>query len=228
MAEDRDKMSQVFKKRADLSSRYSLDNPGNRFNFDWLYHRIKENLLSRFGDLSQIRMLDLGAGELFWTEKIMELGLAPEKCIGSDLLSWRLDNGHKRGRPINAVATSAAELAFGSDSFDLVCQLTMMTSVLDSDTRRRIASEMIRVLRPGGVILWYDFRFNNPFNPNTRAIRKAELAALFDGFPLQCEKVTLLPQLARKIGPVIYPLLKFAAAFPILRTHYLALIGPKG
>jgi len=228
MSENRDKLSDVYKKRAALSGRYSLENPGNRFNFEWLYGRIRANLNSTFDDLEKIRMLDLGAGELFWTEQISRLGFAPENCYGSDLLFWRLANGRRKGRSIDAVTTSAASLSFRSSSFDLVCQLTMMTSVLDSDIRKSIAREMVRVLRPGGYILWYDFRYNNPFNAHTRAIGKAELEGLFEGLTVRYESITLFPQLARKIGPIIYPLLKFAAALPILRTHYLALIGPKG
>jgi ubiquinone/menaquinone biosynthesis C-methylase UbiE len=227
MNNDRARLEEIYKKRAGLSSRYSLDNPGNRFNFDLLYRGINDRLTSTFGDLTMVRMLDLGSGELFWPEKMILMGLTPENCIGSDLLLRRLIDGRKMGRQVTAVASSAAALPFESNSFDLVCQLTMMTSVPEVTTRKAIALEMIRVLRPGGYILWYDFRFNNPSNPYTRAIRKSEIKKLFVEMPVRCQKITLLPQLARKLGKKSALLLNLFYTLPILRTHYLGMIGPK-
>ncbi len=221
-------MDDVYRERAGLSRRYSLENRGNRFNFEWLHDTIAERLRSIFGELADLRLLDLGAGELFWTEKLIQMGLTPDNCIASDLLWWRLADGREQGRMIDAVTLSAAALPFGNDRFDLVSQLTMMTSVLDSNVRQMIAYEMKRVLKPGGYILWYDFRYDNPGNRNTRAIGLREMRHLFEGMDIRSETITLVPQLARKIGPALYPLLKFAAGLPILRTHYLAFIGPKG
>lgn len=228
MGEDRDKINDVFRKRAGLADRYSPDNRGNQFNYQWLHRKILAHLQSRFESLADIRLLDLGAGELFWTEDMIRMGLTTTNCLGSDLLFWRLAEGRKKGRQVNAVTSSAAALPFTSSSFDLVSQLTMMTSVPDPALKPMIADEMKRVLRPGGYILWYDFRYNNPFNRHTQAIGRAEIGRLFGEWPIHCETITLLPPMARKIGPVFYPLLKFAATLPILRTHYLALIGPKG
>lgn len=228
MTEDSNKIDDVFKKRVGLSDKYSLDNRGNRFNFERLRSRINDQLHTYFGDLNKVRMLDLGAGELFWTEEIMSMGISPENCIGSDLLFWRLAKGQKKGRKVDAVASSAAALPFHSNSFDLISQLTMMTSVPDSAVREKIVLETMRVLRPGGYILWYDFRFNNPFNRHTRAIKKLEIEKLFDGMAMDCETITLLPQLARKLCGPLSLLLNSLHALPILRTHYLAMIGPKG
>jgi len=32
-----------------------------------------------------------------------------------------------------------------------------------------IATEMLRVLKPDGIILWYDYHMNNPKNPGVKA-----------------------------------------------------------
>jgi hypothetical protein len=80
------------------------------------------------------------------------------------------------------------------------------------------------VLRPGGAVLWYDFRYGNPRNPNVRGLRRAEIAALFPGFDERLELVTLMPQLARRLGritSVAYPAL---ARLRPLRTHYVGLL----
>jgi len=228
MSDDRESMDRVYRERKKLADRYSLDNAGNRFNFEQLRGRIKNQLNSLYGDISTVKMLDLGSGELFWTREFIKLGIEYQNCIGSDILLWRLKKGRESGQGVESIVASAAQLPFPSESFDLVTQMTMMTSVLDTGVRKEIALEMKRVLKPGGYILWYDFRFNNPANPYTRAIGRKEIERLFNGWKLTCEKVTLLPQLARKLGVVLPGLLNFFSLFPILRTHYLILIGPKG
>lgn len=221
-------MERVYAERRRLSDRYRLDNPGNRFIYEQLRDRIEMILRSVFDDLSSIRVLDLGCGGLFWAEELVAMGVARNRCYGADLLLPGLQEGRRQGRRIHAVAASAAQLPFASAGIDLICQFTMMTSVLGDDDRSAIAGEIMRVVRPGGYVLWYDFRIDNPRNPHTRAIRRGEIRALFSEMPMRLEAITLLPQLARNLRGPLSILLKFFNSFPILRTHYLALIGPKG
>ena len=225
MENERDRLEQVYQARRALASRYRLDNPGNRFNFETLCEGMNRRLHELWPISAGKKILDLGAGELFWGDQFVAMGIKRDDYVGLDLLVWRLQNGRASGRDYQAVAASAAELPFETATFDVISQFTMMTSVLDDALRRRIAAEMIRVLKPGGYILWYDFRYNNPSNPNVRGIRRAELESLFPGLPANLQTITLLPPLARKLG---LPLLKFFYACPILRSHYLAWIGPKG
>ena len=228
MADKQQNMDEVYRRRAALAGKYDLANPGNAFNLDKLTIRLSAMLTQSFGDLSAVKLLDLGAGELFWPALMTDLGLDLKNCIGSDLLHWRLATGHQKGRDIAAVAADSAQLPFRSETFDLISQFTLMTSVLDETARTQIASEMLSVLKPGGYILWYDFRYNNPANKDTRAIGRREVQSLFQSLPVVLETVTLMPPLARKIPRPLTPLLKFLYIFPMLRSHYLALIGPKG
>ncbi len=228
MKSDRDRFNDIYRRRQHLGDRYRLDNPGNRFNLERLREAMQEILSTVGRDISRIRLLDLGCGGLFWTEELVRLGVSRERAFGMDLLHWRMREGHQSGRDIQAVNGSATAIPFGSESFDLVCQFTLMTSVTDSSARRHIVEEMRRVLRPGGYVLWYDFRYNNPANPHTRAIGRSEMRRLFEGWNMAVVPVTLIPQIARKIPSGLSPLLKFLYRLPILRSHYVALIGPKG
>jgi hypothetical protein len=94
---------------------------------------------------------------------------------------------------------------------------------------RNVAQEVSRVLKPGGAVVWYDFIYNNPKNPQVRGLRLSAIRDLFPDFHFIMRKVTLFPPLARRLGPltsVLYPAL---AAIPCLRTHYLGLLHkPKG
>ena len=85
-------------------------------------------------------------------------------------------------------------------------------------------SPLARVLRVGGGVLWYDFRFNNPANRNVRGMGRRSIIRLFPNFELRLQSLTLLPPLARRLGPltsVLYPAL---ARLPFLRTHWLGLL----
>ena len=86
---------------------------------------------------------------------------------------------------------------------------------------------MIRVLHPGGMILWYDF-WLNPTNPQTRGIRPSEIRRLFPGTLVELHKITLAPPLARRIVPLAWGLAFFMESLKIFNTHYLAAIRPKG
>jgi ubiquinone/menaquinone biosynthesis C-methylase UbiE len=228
MRNDKKKMDEVYRERKRLASRYSLDNPGNRFNIASLLAKVSNALHTRFSDLSLASLLDIGSGDLFWVEEFVRMGVPRSACVGSDLLDWRLREGRGKGRNIASVVCTAAQLPFRTESFDLVSQFTLMTSITDDLIKDMIAIEMKRVLKPGGYILWYDFRYNNPTNPHTRAIGRSEIRRLFAGWNIEPTAVTLIPQVARKTPGRLVPLLKFLHRLPILRTHYLALIGPKG
>jgi len=228
MPDNRTEMDRVYRHRALKPGKYSLDNPGNQFNFHLLRERINAHLHAVFDNTASVHMLDLGAGELFWADQIRAMGISSGTIVACDLLHWRLAKGRREGREITAVNASAEQLPFPDRSFDLVCQFTLMTSILEPGMRHKIASEMLRVLKPGGYILWYDFRYRNPFNRNTRAVGRTELIRLFAGVPITMEEITLIPQIARRSPRWSISLLKQAYRLAILRSHYLALIGPKG
>jgi hypothetical protein len=44
---------------------------------------------------------------------------------------------------------------------------------------RNVARSMIRVLRPGGAVIWYDIRYPNPWNHHLRALTKGRIRRLF-------------------------------------------------
>jgi len=96
---------------------------------------------------------------------------------------------------------------------------------------------MQRVLKPGGMILSYDFRLN-PINPQTRgtsyfSIRPAEIKQLFPNCGYEFHRITLAPPIARRLVPISWGLclflesLKIFNSVPFGDTHYLVAIRPK-
>jgi SAM-dependent methyltransferase len=170
--------------------------------------------------LTGLRILDVGCGSGGQLRRLVDFGAEPARCFGIDLFGPAVAWARRQNPNITFLEGSAAELPFASGAFDLVFQFTVFTSVLDARIRREMASEIRRVLRPGGHFIWYDFAYSNYRNPNVRGIGRREIRELLDGFNLRFQRVTLAPPIGRcaaKLSNVCYRAL---AAIPLLRTHY--------
>jgi hypothetical protein len=93
--------------------------------------------------------------------------------------------------------------------------------------KRRISSQALRVLKDSGMILWYDFRYNNPANPDVKGIAKNEIKELFGRCVYDFNLVTLAPPIARILAPVSWLACEMLSKLSFLKTHYLAVIKKK-
>jgi hypothetical protein len=100
----------------------------------------------------------------------------------------------------------------------------VFSSILRDELRIQVAAELERVLLPGGVLLWYDLRVDNPRNSDVRRVRRRELDLLFPGSAVVARSVTLAPPLARRLAPVSWLAAAAASLLPPLRTHLLATV----
>jgi hypothetical protein len=121
---------------------------------------------------------------------------------------------------------NAAKLQLPDQMFDLVLQSTVFTSVLDYGTKQQMAAEMCRVLKPDGLILWYDYHMNNPRNPDVKGVRLREIKALFPACEIRLERITLAPPIARRVAPYSWLLCYFLSKIPWLCSHYIGVIRP--
>lgn len=228
MSSDRevDRLTSVYREYVPaVAERWSAENAGNRM----IHVRLRQGMARllakhRLLPLNDCRILDVGCGYGSFLAAMQGLGAREPNLHGVDLLSERIEGARRTYPSIDFRVGNGESLPYESESFDLVMTFTVFTSILDSGMRANVAAEMRRVLRSNGAILWYDFRYDNPWNRHVRAVRRADLAKLFAGFELDLETITVLPQLARRLGrstPVLYPLL---AGIPPLRTHYLGLL----
>lgn len=204
---------------------WSGANPGNQA---MLLERTKklEQILQANNFLPQTyhRILDVGCGNGKVLAGFKRWGVVPGNLYGIDLISAYIDQAKQTYPGINFLHTNAEDLDFKDAFFDLILLFTVFTSILDKTMAQNVAREVKRVLRPSGAIVWYDFRYNNPFNPNVRGMSKKPIAALFPDLEMDLHTITVLPPLARRLGKltkVVYPVL---AHLPPLCTHYLGLL----
>lgn len=171
--------------------------------------------------LDDVRVLEIGCGSGHWLRELVQWGVRPDHLAGIDLLAERLGDARARCAPrVRLAAASAAALPFADGAFDIVLQSTVLTSVLDAAVRERIAAEMMRVLKPDGLVLWYDFLVDNPRNRDVRGVNRRELSRLYPGWQLDVRRVTLAPPVARFLAPRMWTVAAALSAIPFLCTHY--------
>jgi len=206
--------------------RYSSFNPGGLFIAQRCERQIL-GLLERRGlaNLESKTIFEVGCGAGHWLREFVKWGARPENVTGIDLLPERLAKARRLCAPdVRIHCASAAQLPFRNESFDVVFQLTVFTSVLDPQMKKQIASEMLRVVRSDGMIVWYDSHANNPWNPDVRGVKRKEIYNLFPDCQIDLERITLLPPLTRTLAPYSYIGCHLLEMFSLLCTHYLGAI----
>ncbi len=183
-------------------------------------------LLSRAGlfPLEGCSVADIGCGNGIWLAEFLQWGAAA--ISGIDLMPGRVERARARLPQADICQGSAARLPWADRSFDLVSQFMLFMNVFDPEMKRAIAGEMLRVLKPGGAVLWFDLRVNNPRNPQARGVGAAEIRELFPGCSIDLEPVVLAPPVARAIAGWGWPMAELLHALPFLRTHYAGIIRP--
>lgn len=213
-------------RRVGKTDRYSLFNPAQLFMIQQRQRAMLKCLqCNGFYPLDRQRILEVGPGSGEVLLEILSFGAAATNLHGAELLFERVRMAHDALGNLPLIHADGQNLPYAAHSFDLSMQFTVFSSILDDEVKNNVAQEMLRVTRPGGVILWYDF-WLNPANPQTRGIRPEEIRRLFPNCRFQFERITLAPPLARRIVPVSWGLALFLESLRILNTHYLVAIRP--
>lgn len=207
---------------------YSLFNASYLFAVQQRQRAMLELMRSEgFSSLHGKRVLDLGCGMGGLLVEFLSYGVSVDRLHGTDLIPNRIEDAHKLLSPLSLTCADAQQLPYEADSFDLVSQFTVFSSVLDRSVKKKMAREMLRVVRPGGLILWYDFWFN-PTNRQTAGIRLPELRSLFPNCRYTFKRITLAPPITRRLANRSWLLCMLLEKLRLFNTHYLVGIRPSG
>ena len=130
-------------------------------------------------DRDTAKVLDVGCGAGASLLQFIRLGFRPENLTGVDNGEERIDAGRKQFPSVTFHCESAEQMSFADDWFDLTFESTMFMMLTSEDVAKRIASEMIRVTRPGGYIMLADWRYARPGSDLHRAVTAARISSLF-------------------------------------------------
>lgn len=174
-------------------------------------------------DLAGRRILDVGCGLGIEFPNLLRWGAEVGTLYGVDLMQERLQAARRRSGAALACA-SASALPFADASFDLVSQNVVFSSIVDDATRLAAAAEMLRVLRPGGWLLWYDAFRSRGSDPHFRVVPRTQVERLFPGvvwaFRTLTSDIGVALRAQRWLGEWSLPVLDGTR---LLHTHLLGL-----
>ncbi len=175
--------------------------------------------------LRGLRLTEVGCGDGANLLDALRAGFAPEHLTGLELLPERVRTARTRLPQAVAVLEGDATAApIAPASQHLVLAYTVFSSLLDDAFQQRLAETMWSWLLPGGAVLWYDFAWDNPRNPDVRGVPLARVRQLFPQGRFSTRRLTLAPPLARRAAAVHPALARALNLLPLLRTHRLAWI----
>jgi ubiquinone/menaquinone biosynthesis C-methylase UbiE len=167
------------------------------------------------------KVLEIGHGTSGWLPTLISWGVPEVNIAGIELTPARALAAKQLLPAADLRIGDASHLPWANGSFDLVVLSTVLTSVLDNQMRNAIAKEVDRVLVKGGVVLWYDFRINNPRNKDVAGIRRNQVQVLFCHYKYRWQSVTLIPQIARLTARFGCGLSLLLESIPPLRSHLM-------
>ncbi len=221
---DRERLSEVYE-AYESDPRYSekwADGPAVRFMLDRKWAAIRRIFQRQGVPAETARVLALGAGGGGDCARLRDCGVRPQNIIALDLLERQARRARQAHPWLASLTGDAESLPFLDETFDLVYQSTMISSVLERRRREAIFAEARRVLKPGGLFLSYDIRYPNPWNRQTRPLRSSELRRAFGGWPIAIWSLTGIPQLLRLLAPYSIAACRTLERIPPLRSHLLA------
>ncbi len=219
-----ERLKEVYDKRkSDSRVQYALSSSVyNGFIANEREHIYQKVLTEAFNDLQNINLLEIGAGNGSNLHFFARIGIPWKNIYANELLDDRVEQLNKIGGGLNVIPGDALKMK-QDQKFDIVFQSTVFTSILDPVFKASLANKMVELTRPGGMVLWYDFIYNNPSNKNVRGVSKDEIKKLFpSASSITFYTVTLAPPIGRRVGK----LYNFFNFFRFLRTHVVAVIEP--
>lgn len=220
-----------------VATRYARRGVGDRYSFAnpdvWQAvqerQRVMLQIFARnlgWTDLSGLALTEVGCGTGGNLLEMLRLGFNPQHLCGIELLPERaLAARNVLPAALRLIEGDALKVQLLPGSQDIVYQSVVFSSLLDEHYQRHLADRIWSWVRPGGGVLWYDFIYNNPSNPDVRGVPLKRVRELFPEAQVLMRRVTLAPPISRRvcrIHPAAYHLFN---AIPLLRTHVLCWLG---
>jgi len=227
LIKERERIKDVYDKYmsdSEFLDKHSGDNFGNQSISQERYHSIRRLVNKYEIQICNVKILEVGCAGGNTISTLLNLGAIEGNVHGIDIRHNRVNDARRAYPNARFTVMDAGEMDFARNSYDLVTTFALFSSIIDPQIRKDIASEIYRVLKEGGAVLYYDFRFNNPWNPNVFGINKNEINNIFPSMNKTLKSITVLPPLSRRLGtmtPILYPILSLV---PFLRSHCLGIL----
>jgi ubiquinone/menaquinone biosynthesis C-methylase UbiE len=149
---------------------YEIRDKDFSYEYDWgyvnnvtsAYWQMRDRLFfsvisSHFNTLKEdLKVLEIGCGYGHEIAKLSLLGIHQSNLSGIDICEHRIDRAKNIYPSINFYSQNATQIMFEDNSFDIVFQFTCLMHIDDVSIQQQICQEMQRVLKPNGIIIWWD------------------------------------------------------------------------
>lgn len=215
---------------ASNASKYGPLSASSLFIRQEIERQVASFFASRFtGGTRGMRVLEVGTGSGAFLKMFHQLGFSANCVHGIDLSAERLEDCRSvSGDSFGLAGANAVRLPYRDGAFDVVSQFTVLSSVTDEVMRKAIASEMVRVTRPGGIVISYDMIYSNPLNPNLRGVGPRELAGLFGAPPARSRRIVPNPLLLRPLLRVSHALCAALSSIRVFNAFIIAFFRKAG
>jgi SAM-dependent methyltransferase len=179
--------------------------------------------------LSSATALDVGCGDGRLARFLIDLGVDPANVRGVDLLEDRIRDA--RLRTAAAAEFEARDLLESplEEEFDLVFAFTLLSSITDGTMQGRMLDSLWRCVRPGGWLVVFDFRFNNPRNSDVVRIHPRDIIKRLRPDSVLTRTLCVPPPIARTVGRFMCGFDRFVVrVLPFLRSHVLLALQRPG
>ena len=131
---------------------------------------------------SDAAILDVGCGYGRTCAQLADAGY--KNLVGVDISSQMIERG-KRERPdLDLKFWDGSTLPFLDNSFDAVCLIAVLTCIPSDSGQKRLLGEIIRVLKPGGILFLSDFPLQTDDRNRARYDQFAEQYGIYGVFEL--------------------------------------------
>lgn len=215
-----ERIRSVFQARDRASGRHpAIADAYRRLNVERL--AAMEGVFASVAAPSDGRILDVGCGAGHDLARLAADGWLPEHLAGVDLVRERVERAREACPGADIRVVDGTGLPFADRAFDVATAVTVFSSILDPAIRRRLFAEMERVVRPGGIVVVYDFVVRKPTNPNVIGLGRSRLVALAGRLPEASQRLSPLLHLVAAAG-LVHSRLAGLAMRVAPRTHRLS------
>jgi len=221
--EEVDRINSVYRNYATKHEKWSDKNIGNQLIYEERFQKLAKMIKSNKINFQNKQILDIGCAGGNLIPLLIRFGMGEKNICGIDIREERINDAKILFPSSNFKLMDASKIKFKENSFDCVVAFTLFSSILSKSIRKKISSEILRVLKPKGYVLYYDSRFNNPFNKDVLKMNKNDIDYIFPSMAKYLKRITVLPPVIRRLGAlskITYPTL---SKIKILNTHYLGL-----
>lgn len=167
-------------------------------------------------------VVDVGCGSGSLGLLLDHRALRPGRYLGVDLLEERVEAARAAVPWGEFLVGSADRLPLPDGVADVVVAATLLSSLREPFLLQAVATDIARVLRPGGRLVVYDIRYPSPRNRLVVPLTPARLRELFPGWPIDARTITLLPPIARSPLGAGARRYRCLVSIPVLRSHLAA------